>query len=138
MAETTSPIFKGKYHYGTGRRKTSSARVRLYEGKGEARINNKPAAIYLNPKNLEDLIWQPLVLVGMKDKMDISVKVVGGGPHSQAEAIRHGVARALLQVDATLRKTLKSNKLLTRDARAKERKKYGLKRARRAPQFSKR
>lgn len=138
MVEATNIIFKGKYHYGTGRRKTAVARVRLYEGHGEAQINGKSPAVYLNPKGLEEIIWQPLVLVGMKERFDLSVKVAGGGPHSQAEAIRHGVARALLTVDATLRKTLKSNKLLTRDPRAKERKKYGLKRARRAPQFSKR
>lgn len=138
MTATTPLIFKGKYNYGTGRRKTSTARVRLYEGHGQVIINGKTASIYLNPVNLLDVILQPLILVGMKDRFDISVKVVGGGPHSQAEAIRHGISRALLTVDATLRKTLKSNKLLTRDPRAKERKKYGLKRARRAPQFSKR
>lgn len=138
MIATTNVIFKGKYYYGTGRRKTASARVRLYDGKGQATINNKSAAVYLNPKHLEDLIWQPLVLVGMREKFDISARVNGGGANAQAEAIRHGVARALLKVDETLRKTLKSNKLLTRDPRVKERKKYGLKRARRAPQFSKR
>ncbi len=136
--EATNIVLKGKYYYGTGRRKTSTARVRLYEGKGQVVINNKPANIYLNPAGLIDEILQPLVLIGMKDRFDISVKVAGGGPHSQAGAIRHGVARALLKVDETLRKTLKTNKLLTRDPRAKERKKYGLKRARRAPQFSKR
>ncbi len=135
---TTNIIFKGKYYYGTGRRKTAAARVRLYEGRGQATINDKPAAAYLNPKGLEELIWQPLVLVGLKDNYDISAKVMGGGPRSQAEALRHGVARAILKIDETLKKTLKSNKLLTRDSRVKERKKYGLKRARRAPQFSKR
>lgn len=134
----TNIIFKGKYYYGTGRRKTAVARVRLYEGKGEAQINNKTAANYLNPKILEDLIWQPLVLVGMKGRFDISARVAGGGANAQAEAIRHGVARALVVLDPTLKTTLKANKLLTRDSRAKERKKYGLKRARRAPQFSKR
>ena len=134
----TNIIFKGKYHYGTGRRKTSTARVRLYEGKGQMMINGKPAEIYLNPVNLINVVVQPLILVGMKDRFDISVRVAGGGFNSQAEAIRHGVARALLSMDESLKKTLKSNKLLTRDSRAKERKKYGLKRARRAPQFSKR
>lgn len=138
MIETTNPIFKGKYHYGTGRRKTASARVRLYEGTGQAIINGKPVSEYLNPKYLEDKIWQPLITVGLKEKFDISARVDGGGFNSQAEAIRHGAARALLKFDETLRKTLKVNKLLTRDPRAKERKKYGLKRARRAPQFSKR
>jgi len=138
MAESTNVIFKGKYHYGTGRRKTATARVRLYEGRGQATINGKLAAEYLNPKQLEELLWQPLVLVGMRNKFDISAKVNGGGSKAQAEAIRHGISRALLKFDASLRPTLKSNKLLTRDPRAKERKKYGLKRARRAPQFSKR
>ncbi|HCR41892.1 TPA: 30S ribosomal protein S9 [Patescibacteria group bacterium] len=136
--EATNIIFKGKYHYGTGRRKTSTARVRLYEGQGQVMINGKLAENYLNPAHLISVIMQPLVLVGMKDRFDISVRVNGGGPMSQADAIRHGVARALLEVDESLKKTLKSNKLLTRDPRAKERKKYGLKRARRAPQFSKR
>ncbi|MFH1088243.1 MAG: 30S ribosomal protein S9 [Patescibacteria group bacterium] len=131
-------MFKGKYHYGTGRRKTSTARVRLYEGKGQVMINGKLAENYLNPVELIDVIMQPLILVGMKDRFDISVRVNGGGANSQAGAIRHGVARALLTIDESLKKTLKSNKLLTRDPRVKERKKYGLKRARRAPQFSKR
>ena len=136
--ETTNIILKGKYYYGTGRRKTSTARVRLYDGKGQVVINGKTPDVYLSPANLIDVILQPLVLVGMKDRFDISAKVNGGGASSQADAIRHGVARALLKVDETLKKTLKTNKLLTRDPRAKERKKYGLKRARRAPQFSKR
>ena len=136
--EATNIIFKGKYHYGTGRRKTSTARVRLYEGKGQVMINGKLAENYLNPVELIDVIMQPLILVGMKDRFDISVRVNGGGANSQAGAIRHGVARALLTIDESLKKTLKSNKLLTRDPRVKERKKYGLKRARRAPQFSKR
>ncbi|MFA5967173.1 MAG: 30S ribosomal protein S9 [Patescibacteria group bacterium] len=136
--ETTNIVLKGKYYYGTGRRKTSTARVRLYDGKGQVVINGKAPEVYLNPANLIEVLLQPLILVGMKDRFDISVKVAGGGASSQAEAIRHGIARALLKVDETLRKTLKTNKLLTRDPRAKERKKYGLKRARRAPQFSKR
>jgi len=135
---TTEPKFSGKYHYGTGRRKTATARVRLYEGSGQAVINGKPAKTYLSPASLLDVVIQPLVAVGMKDRFDISVVVAGGGPRSQADAIRHGVARALLDVDLALRKTLKSAGLLTRDPRAKERKKPGLKRARRAPQFAKR
>ncbi|MFA5270202.1 MAG: 30S ribosomal protein S9 [Patescibacteria group bacterium] len=135
---TTAPKFTGKYHYGTGRRKTATARVRLYEGSGQAVINDKPAKTYLSPASLLDVVIQPLVAVGMKDRFDISVVVAGGGPRSQADAIRHGVARALLDVDLALRKTLKSAGLLTRDPRAKERKKPGLKRARRAPQFAKR
>ena len=137
MAQS-APKFSGKYHYGTGRRKTATARVRLYEGSGQVFVNGKPAHDYLSPASLLDVVQQPLVAVGMKDRFDISVMASGGGPHSQAEAIRHGVARALLDVDIALRKTLKSAGLLTRDPRAKERKKYGLKRARRAPQFAKR
>lgn len=134
----TEPKFSGKYHYGTGRRKTATARVRLYEGSGQVVINDKLAKTYLSPASLLDVIQQPLIAVGMKDRFDLSVIVAGGGPNSQAEAIRHGVARALLDVDIALRKTLKSAGLLTRDPRAKERKKPGLKRARRAPQFAKR
>ncbi|MBN2585433.1 30S ribosomal protein S9 [Patescibacteria group bacterium] len=134
----TAPKFSGKYHYGTGRRKTATARVRLYEGSGQVVINGKPSKIYLAPASLLDIILQPLIAVGMKERFDVSVVVAGGGPKSQTEAIRHGIARALLDVDVTLRKTLKSAGLLTRDPRAKERKKPGLKRARRAPQFAKR
>lgn len=130
--------FSGKYYYGTGRRKTATARVRLYEGSGQAVINGRPAREYLNPAALLDVVQQPLVSVGMKDRFDLSVIAAGGGSQGQAEAIRHGVARALLSVDPALRKTLKSQGFLTRDPRAKERKKYGLKRARRAPQFAKR
>lgn len=133
-----TPQFKGNYHYGTGRRKTSTARVRLYEGKGNIVINNKTAKEYITPNHLIDLILEPLVAVGMKDRFDISVKAAGGGVKGQVGAIRHGIARALLSMDESLKKTLKSGKHLTRDSRAKERKKYGLKRARKAPQFSKR
>jgi len=137
MAQS-EPKFSGKYHYGTGRRKTATARVRLYEGSGQVFVNGKPAQDYLSPASLLDVVQQPLVAVGMKDRFDVSVMVNGSGPNSQAEAIRHGIARALLDVDIALRKTLKSAGLLTRDPRAKERKKPGLKRARRAPQFAKR
>jgi small subunit ribosomal protein S9 len=135
---TAEPKFSGKYHYGTGRRKTATARVRLYEGSGQVVINGKLDKVYLSPANLIEVIKQPLVAVGMKDRFDISVVATGGGSQSQAEAIRHGIARALLDFDISLRKTLKSAGLLTRDPRAKERKKPGLKRARRAPQFAKR
>ena len=134
----TDPKFTGKYSYGTGRRKTATARVRLYEGSGQVVVNNKPAKTYLSPASLLDVVLQPLVAVGMKDRFDISIIVSGGVPRGQADAIRHGIARALLDVDVTMRKTLKSAGLLTRDPRAKERKKPGLKRARRAPQFAKR
>jgi len=121
-----------KYHYGTGRRKTAIAQVRLYpKGNGKVTINGDvvetPSPIYL----------EPLKLVGQAD-MDITVMVHGGGFQGQIEAIRHGVARALLTVDEELRTTLKKAGFLTRDPRAKERKKFGLKGARRAPQWSKR
>lgn len=139
MKKTKTAVqMKGKYYYGLGRRKTSIAKVRLYEGSGQIIINNKTAVEYLNPKNLIDVIKEPLEVVGMKDRFDISVRVVGGGVAGQAGAIRLGIARALLVVDENLKKTLKSHKYLTRDSRAVERKKYGLKKARRAPQFSKR
>jgi len=139
MKENKAPAqMKGKYYYGLGRRKTSTARVRLYEGSGQVIINNKTALDYLNPKKLLDVIKEPLELVGMKDRFDVSARVIGGGTTGQAGAIRLGIARALLMVDESLKKTLKSHKYLTRDSRAVERKKYGLKKARRAPQFAKR
>lgn len=130
--------FKGKYFYGTGRRKTSTARVRLYEGNGQITVNGKSEAVYFHPITLKEVVLEPLVSLGMDSRFNISAKVSGGGVRGQAEAIRLGVARALLQMDSALKTTLKVNKYLTRDPRAKERKKYGLKRARRAPQFSKR
>ena len=138
MASQSITQFKGKYFYGTGRRKTSTARVRLYEGSGKIIVNGKTEADYFHPANLKDTVLEPLVSLGMANRFDISVKASGGGVKGQAGAIRLGVARALLELDSTLRKALKVNKFLTRDPRAKERKKYGLKRARRAPQFSKR
>jgi len=121
-----------QYHYGTGRRKTAIAQVRLYpKGSGKVTINETvvatPSSVYL----------EPLKMVGLQD-MDISAHVQGGGFQGQIEAIRHGVSRALLEADAELRSTLKKAGFLTRDPRAKERKKFGLKGARRAPQWSKR
>jgi len=137
--ETKSAVqFKGKYFYGTGRRKTSTARVRLYEGSGKVLVNGKSEEVYFHPIALKEVVLEPLISLGMDSRFNISAKASGGGVRGQAEAIRLGVARALLQMDNTLRKTLKTSKYLTRDPRAKERKKYGLKRARRAPQFSKR
>jgi len=128
-----------KYIYATGKRKTSIARIRLFpEGKGEITINEKPLKEYCQQKVQHDSIVAPLEICGMSKKFDITVKVIGGGVISQADAIRHGVARALLAYDEMLRATLKKAGFLTRDARIKERKKYGLRRARRAPQFSKR
>ena len=124
---------------GTGRRKSSVARVILTPGTGKCEINGKAAKEYLPSDVLLMIVDQPLELTGTKDKFDVKVNVNGGGISGQAGAIRHGVARALLQYDSeALRPKLKKAGFLTRDPRMKERKKYGLKAARRAPQFSKR
>ena len=125
-------------YYGTGRRKTSVARVRLVPGEGNVIINNRELKDYFGLKTLELIIKQPLNLTETIGKYDVLAKVEGGGPSGQAGAIRHGISRALLQVDNEYRPTLKAAGFLTRDPRMKERKKYGLKAARRAPQFSKR
>jgi small subunit ribosomal protein S9 len=128
-----------RYFYGTGRRKTSVARVRLYPGAGEITINGKSAREYFGGRDLHQLvIRQPLQLTNMIDRFNIMVRVVGGGQSGQAGAVRHGIARALTRADEELRPSLKRAGLLTRDARMKERKKVGLKRARKAPQYTKR
>ena len=124
--------------YGTGRRKSSVARVYLVPGTGKITINKREIAEYLGLETLKVVVRQPLVATETVDKFDVLVNVKGGGYTGQAGAIRHGIARALLQVDAEYRPTLKAAGFLTRDPRMKERKKYGLKAARRAPQFSKR
>ena len=124
--------------YVTGRRKSSVARVRLVAGEGNIIVNGRKVEEYFNYETLIRDVKQPLVLTGTENKYDIIVKVEGGGFTGQAGAIRHGISRALLTVDAELRPALKKEGFLTRDARMKERKKYGLKAARRAPQFSKR
>ena len=124
--------------YGTGRRKSSVARVRLVEGTGKITINGKDIEEYLDIETLKVIVKQPLVSTNTLSKYDVIVKVTGGGYTGQAGAIRHGIARALLEANAEYRPILKSNGYLTRDPRMKERKKYGLKKARRAPQFSKR
>ena len=130
---------KKQYQYGTGRRKSSVARVRLYEGgTGSIIINGRDIDEYFGLDTLKLLDRQPLVTTNTLGKVDIVCTVAGGGVTGQAGAIRHGIARALLQVNAEYRPLLKSAGLLTRDPRMKERKKYGLKAARRAPQFSKR
>lgn len=127
------------YHFAVGRRKTAHAVVKLFpKGKGEVIVNGKPLEQYFPEPFVSDLVLAPLVLVGKEKEVDCSVRVLGGGRHSQAEAVRHGIARALVGFDQDLRSTLKKAGFLTRDARAKERKKYGLKRARKGPQFSKR
>ncbi len=132
-------MFEGKpYFYGTGRRKSSVARVRVYSGTGKITINNRDIDDYFGLETLKLIVRQPLNLTETADKFDIVCSVAGGGVTGQAGAIRHGISRALLQYDAELRTALKKAGLLTRDPRMKERKKYGLKGARRAPQFSKR
>ncbi|MCE5287500.1 MAG: 30S ribosomal protein S9 [Pelosinus sp.] len=125
-------------YYGTGRRKTSVARVRLVPGEGNVVINGRNLKEYFGLKTLELIIKQPLNLTETIGKYDVIAKVEGGGPSGQAGAIRHGVARALLKVDLEYRPALKKAGLLTRDPREKERRKYGLKKARKASQFSKR
>ena len=126
------------YYYGTGRRKHSVARVRVYPGSGTITINGRSIDDYFGLETLKLIVRQPLTLTDTIEKFDIVATVAGGGVTGQAGAIRHGIARALLQYDETLRTTLKKAGFLTRDPRMKERKKYGLKGARRAPQFSKR
>lgn len=123
---------------GTGRRKTSVARVRLLAGNGEFKINGKDIADYFNYDTLIATAKSPLELTETADKYDIIVKVEGGGYTGQAGAVRHGIARALLEADPEHRAILKKAGFLTRDPRMKERKKYGLKKARKRPQFSKR
>ena len=130
---------KKKYFYGTGRRKSSVARVRVYEnGTGSIIINGRDIDDYFGLETLKLIVRQPLVATGTVGKVDIEATVAGGGVSGQAGAIRHGISRALLLVDDSYRAPLKAAGLLTRDPRMKERKKYGLKAARRAPQFSKR
>ncbi len=125
-------------YYGTGRRKSSVARVYLVPGTGKITINKRDIDEYLGLETLKVVVRQPLELTGTTSKFDVLVNVKGGGYTGQAGAIRHGIARALLEVDGEYRPTLKAAGFLTRDPRMKERKKYGLKAARRAPQFSKR
>ena len=129
---------KAAKFYGTGRRKSSVARVYLVPGKGTITINKRDIDEYFGLETLKVIVRQPLVATETEGKFDITVTVKGGGVTGQAGAIRHGIARALLTVDADFRPVLKKAGFLTRDPRMKERKKYGLKAARRAPQFSKR
>ena len=131
MAEKTT-------FYGTGRRKKSISRVRLVNGKGSITINGKDINEYFGVETLKVIVKQPLFATNTLDKFDVICTVKGGGISGQAGAIRHGIARALLQANSEYRPSLKASGFLTRDARMKERKKYGLKKARKAPQFSKR
>ena len=130
---------KARYHYGTGRRKTAVARVRMYPGKGAITVNGKTVPEYFGGRSSHHVALEsPLRLTNTMGRYDIIVKVVGGGVSGQVGAVRHGIARALVRSDEELRPVLKRAKLLTRDSRAKERKKVGLKRARKAPQYTKR
>ena len=125
-------------YYGTGRRKSSVARVRLVPGTGKITVNKRELNEYFGRQTLELIVKQPLNLTNTVEQYDVIATVAGGGPSGQAGAIRHGISRALLDVDGELRQSLKKSGFLTRDPRMKERKKYGLKKARKASQFSKR
>ena len=129
---------KKPYFYGTGRRKKSVARVRLYPGTGVITLNKRDIDDYFGLETLKLIVRQPFATTATEGKFDVEVSVIGGGVSGQAGAVRHGVARALLQFNADLKPALKKAGLLTRDPRMKERKKYGLKKARKASQFSKR
>ena len=123
-------------HYATGRRKTSSARIYLSSGKGNITVNDKQLDVYFGRKVAQMLVMQPLEMTELKDKLDITIKVKGGGSFGQAGAIRHGISRALISYDEELRPQLKKAGLLTRDPRKVERKKPGLVKARKSKQFS--
>ena len=128
-----------RYYYGTGKRKTSIAKVRLYlDDSGPVLINGKPMEEYFNWQPWQEVVTEAFRVSGTSNRFRMVVRVQGGGVHSQAQAIRHGVARALVVFDDTLKPSLRRHGLITRDARIKESKKYGLKRARRAPQYTKR
>lgn len=133
MAKKENIVF-----YGTGRRKNAIARVRLVEGNGKITINGKDIDEFFGLETLKVIVRQPLTVTNTTAKYDVIANVKGGGFTGQAGAIRHGIARALNEANLEYRPALKSNRFLTRDSRAKERKKYGLKKARKAPQFSKR
>jgi len=128
----------GKYYWGTGRRKTSVARVRIKAGNGNIEVNDKKYDDYFQTRKQKDLVMQPLDLLGMQDRYDIFVNVNGGGLNGQAGAIRHGISRALVEMDESLRNELKQAGFLKRDDRMKERRKYGRKKARKRKQTSKR
>ena len=124
-------------HYATGRRKTSSARIYLSSGKGNIKVNDRDLDVYFGRKVAQMLVMQPLEMTELKDKVDLDIKVKGGGSFGQAGAIRHGISRALISYDEELRPQLKKAGLLTRDSRRVERKKPGLVKARKSKQFSK-
>ncbi len=130
--------FSGTYFYANGKRKRAVARVRLYKGNGRMIVNGKEASTYFPTLDMVNVMIAPLELTGQKGKYDVSIKVEGGGMQGQAEACRHGIAKALMEADSNHRQKLKPEGYLTRDSRKKERKKPGLHKARRAEQFSKR
>jgi len=138
MAEIKIPEPQTPEFLGTGRRKTAVARVRLANGSGKIIVNGRTFDVYFAAETLRSTATQPLTVTGTEGKLDVRVNVAGGGPNGQAGAVRHGIARALLQFDANLRGTLKSEGLLTRDPRMRERKKYGQPGARKRFQYSKR
>lgn len=125
-------------HYGTGRRKTSTARVFIKPGKGDITVNKKPLDLFFGRKTAQMIVRQPLELTSLNEKFDVNVTVKGGGITGQAGAIRHGLTRAIMKYDESLRPNLRKAGFVTRDAREVERKKVGLRKARRATQFSKR
>jgi small subunit ribosomal protein S9 len=138
MSDIKAPEVKTPMHLGTGRRKTALARVRLAVGTGKILVNGRPFESYFPVESLRVVATQPLTVTGSTDKFDAQITVSGGGPNGQAGAVRHGLARALLTVDANLRPVLKAEGLLTRDPRKRERKKYGQPGARKRFQYSKR
>src|SRR5881396_2058315 len=138
MADIKIPENKTPQHLGTGRRKTAIARVRLVSGNGKIIVNGRPFENYFPVESLRMVATQPFAVTGTAEKYDAEIKVSGGGPNGQAGAVRHGLARALLTVDANLRPTLKAEGLLTRDPRMREREKYGQPGARKRFQYSKR
>jgi small subunit ribosomal protein S9 len=130
---------EASYIWAVGRRKEAVARIRLYPGSGKMTVNGRPATDYFGGRAVHQAtLAEPMQLTGTRERFDVTVRVVGGGVSGQAGAIRHGIARALIKFDEELRPALKRARLLTRDARVKERKKVGLKRARKAPQYTKR
>jgi small subunit ribosomal protein S9 len=136
--ETTAEARAGQYYYGTGRRKTAVARVRLYSGSGTVQVNGRPYLDLFTRVVQQNKVLMPLQVTGMAGTFDVQAKVAGGGISAWADAISHGVARALVAFDQGLKPALRKAGLLTRDPRVKERKKPGLKRARKAPQYTKR
>jgi small subunit ribosomal protein S9 len=138
MSDIKAPETKAPQHLGTGRRKSAIARVRLATGTGKILINGRAFDNYFPTESMRAMVSQPLTVTGNTDKFDAQITVTGGGPNGQAGAVRHGLARALLTVDANLRPVLKAEGFLTRDPRMKERKKYGQPGARKRFQYSKR